>query len=68
MKVGCAVVSDDFSETMQIPDESSISTAEAKAIDIALDFIDDCETFRLPFSFIIFRSYVFKKSPNSKPT
>ena len=33
MKVGCAVVSDDFSETMRIPDGSSIFTAEAKAID-----------------------------------
>ena len=32
MEVGCAEVSDDFSETMQIPDGSSICTAEAKAI------------------------------------
>ena len=44
MKVGCAVVSDDFSETMRIPDGSSIFTAEAKAIDLALDLIADCET------------------------
>ena len=44
MKVGCAVISDDFSETMRIPDGSSIFTAEAKAIDLALDLIADCET------------------------
>ena len=51
MKVGCAVVSEDFSETMRIPDGSSIFTAEAKAIDLALDFIVDCETSK---KFIIF--------------
>ena len=35
MKVGCAVVhvSDDFSETMRIPDGSLIFTAEAIPID-----------------------------------
>ena len=44
MKVGFAVVSDDYSETMRIPDGSSIFTAEAKAIDLALDLIADCET------------------------
>ena len=46
MKVGCAVVSDDYS-----PDGSSIFTAEAKAIDLALDLIADCETSN---KFIIF--------------
>ena len=51
MKVGCAVVSDDFSEIMRIPDGSSIFTAEAKAIDLALDLIADCETSN---KFIIF--------------
>ena len=51
MKVGCAVISDDFSETMRIPDGSSIFTAEAKAIDIALDLIADCKTSN---KFIIF--------------
>ena len=44
MKVGCAVVSENYSEIMRIPDVSSIFTAEAKAIDLALDFIADCET------------------------
>ena len=51
MKVGCAVVSDYFSETMRIPDGSSIFTAEAKAIDLALDLIANCETSN---KFIIF--------------
>ena len=51
MKVGCAVVSDNFSETMRIPDGSSIFTAEAKVIDLALDIIADCETSN---KFIIF--------------
>ena len=41
MKVGCALVSDDFYETIRIPDGSSIFTAEAKAIDLALDLIAD---------------------------
>ena len=44
MKVGCAVVSDNYSEIMRIPDGSSFFTAEGKAIDLALDFIADCET------------------------
>ena len=51
MKVGCGVVSDDFSETMRIPDGSSIFTAEAKAIDLALDLIADCKTLS---KFVIF--------------
>ena len=50
MKVGCAVVSDNFSETMRIPDGSSIFTAEAKAIDLALDLIADWETSNVIFS------------------
>ena len=51
MKVGCAIVSDDFSETMRISDGSSIFTAEAKAIDLALELIVDCETLN---KFVIF--------------
>ena len=43
IRVGCAVVSDNYSENMRIPDGSSIFTAEAKAFDLALDFIADCE-------------------------
>ena len=49
IQVGCAIVSDDFSETMRIPDVSSIFTA--KAIDLALDFIANCETYN---KFVIF--------------
>ena len=54
MKVGCAVVSDDYSETMRIPDGSSIFTTEAKAIDLALDLIDDCETSNKFVIFVLF--------------
>ena len=38
-KVGCAVISDNNSNMQRIPDDSSIFTAEAKAVDLALDFI-----------------------------
>ena len=55
IQVGCAIVSDDFSETMRIPDVSSIFTAEAKAIDLALDFIANCETYN---KFVIFSDYL----------
>ena len=76
MRVGCAVVSDNYSENMRIPDGSSIFTAEAKAIDLALDFIADCE---ISNNFIIFsdslsvlksldHTYIIKKSTNSKTT
>ena len=41
-KVGCAVISDNHSNMQRIPDDSSIFTAEAKAIDLALDFISTC--------------------------
>ena len=51
MRVGCAVVSDNYLENMRIPGGFSIFTAEAKAIDLALDFIADCE---ISNNFIIF--------------
>ena len=51
MRVGCAAISDNYSENMRIPDGSSVCTAEAKAIDLALDFIADCE---ISNNFIIF--------------
>ena len=50
-KVGCAVISGNHSNMQRIPDDSSISTAEAKAIDLALDFIRTCDTNN---KFIIF--------------
>ena len=42
-KVGCAVISDNHTNMQRIPDDSSIFTAEAKAIDLALDFISTCD-------------------------
>ena len=51
MRVGCAVVSDNYLENMRIQDGFSIFTAEAKAIDLALDFIAVCE---ISNNFIIF--------------
>ena len=42
-KVGCAVISDNHSNMQRIPDDSTIFTAEAKAVDLALDFINTCD-------------------------
>ena len=42
-KVCCAVISDNHNNVQRIPDDSSIFTAEAKAIDLALDFISTCD-------------------------
>ena len=50
-KVGCVVISDNNSNMQHIPDDSSIFTAEAKAVDLALDFIRTCDTNN---KFIIF--------------
>ena len=50
-KVGCAVISDNHSNMQRIPDDSSIFTAEAKAIDLAFDFISTCDAKN---KFIIF--------------
>ena len=50
-KVGCAVISDNRSYMQRIPDDSSIFTAEAKAVDLALDFISTCDANN---KFIIF--------------
>ena len=43
-KVGCAVISDNHSSMQRIPDDSSIFTAEAKVVDLALVFIRTCDT------------------------
>ena len=43
MKVGCAVVSGNYSENVRILDGISIFTTEANAIDLSLDFIANCE-------------------------
>ena len=50
-KVGCAVISGNHSNVQRIPDDSSIFTAEAKAVDLALDFIRTCDANN---KFIIF--------------
>ena len=50
-KVGCALISDNHSNMQRIPDDSSIFTAEAKAIDLAFDFISTCDANN---KFIIF--------------
>ena len=40
-KVACSVISPNFTDSIRLPDNSSIFTAEAKAIDIALYHIRD---------------------------
>ena len=50
-KVGCAVISVNHSNMQRIPDDSSIFTAEAKAIDLALDFISTCDANNEPYQF-----------------
>ena len=50
-KVGCAVISDNHSNMQRIPDDSSLFTAEAKAVDLPLDFISTCNANN---KFIIF--------------
>ena len=40
--VGCAAAKYDDCKKMRIPDGSSVFTAEAKAIDLALDFVNNC--------------------------
>ena len=50
-RVGCAVLRENDLQTMRIPDGSSVFTAEAKAIDLALDLIDNCNSHD---KFIIF--------------
>ena len=47
----CCVISGNHSNMQRIPDDSSIFTAEAKAVDLALDFITTCDTNN---KFIIF--------------
>ena len=50
-KFGCAVISDSHINRQRLPDNSSIFTAEAKAVDLALDFISTCDANN---KFIIF--------------
>ena len=41
-KVGCAAAKYDGCEKLRIPNGSSVFTAEAKAIDLATDFVNNC--------------------------
>ena len=43
-KVACATFTNGNCKTLRLPDGSSIFTAEAKAIDLALDFINECNS------------------------
>ena len=43
-KVGCAAISGNHSNVQRISDDSSIFTAEAKAVYLALDLIRTCDT------------------------
>ena len=43
-KVGCATFTNGNCKTLRLPDGSSIFTAEAKAVDLALDFINECNS------------------------
>ena len=43
-KVAFAVISGNHSNMQRIPDDSSICTAEVKAVYLALDFISTCDT------------------------
>ena len=68
-KVGCDVVSDNHSNMQRIPDDSSIFTAEAKAVDLALDFISTCDANNKIYYFFCIESYEpyqFKESTNSE--
>ena len=54
-KFGCAVISDNHSNMQRIPDDSSIFTAEAKAVNLALDFINTNNKFIVFFFFFLTR-------------
>ena len=53
-KVGCAVISDNHSKMQRIPDDSSIITSEAKAVDLALDFISSLALVMLTIYLLYF--------------
>ena len=44
-KVGSPFISGSHSSSLRIPDGSSVFTAEAKAIDLASDFINNCSLY-----------------------
>ena len=56
-RVGCAVLRENDHQTMRIPDGSSIFTAEAKAIDLALDLVYVTHMINLLFFLTHFQFY-----------
>ena len=70
-KVGCAAAKYDDCKTMCIPDGSSVFTAEAKAIDLALDFVNNCTytdkfvIFSDSLSVLQVKSYILKELTNT---
>ena len=61
--VGCAVTPSNHINMKRIPDVSSIFTAEAKAVDLALDFTRTCDTYKK--SIILSDSLSVLKAMNS---
>ena len=45
------VISDNHSNMQRLPDDSSIFTAESKAVDLALGFINTCDANNILFLF-----------------
>ena len=51
----------------RIPDDSSIFTAEAKAVDLALDFVSTCDAnINLLYFLTSYEPYQFKESTDSE--
>ena len=66
-KVGCAVISDNHSNMQRIPDDSSIFTAEPKAVDLALDFISTCDAnnkFIIFYKLLAYKEIVLCRIPS----
>ena len=69
-KAGCAVISDNHSNVQRIPDDSSIFIVEAKAVDLALDFISTCDAnnkfITFSDSLSVLKAMNFKESTDSE--
>ena len=71
-KVGCVFISGNHSSSLRIPDGCSVFTPEAKAKDLALDFINNCSLYDKFVFFLFFVSlkslkpYFLKKYTNSE--
>ena len=68
-RLGCAVLRENDHQTMRIPDVSSVFTAEANTIDLALDLVDNCNSHdKFIFFLLIFSSTGLKSYFIQKPT